>query len=407
MSAVGPRLAATFSSIKTRNYRLYLLGNSFSNIGEWAQRIGQAWLVLELSGSAVLLGVTAALQAAPMVFIGPWGGLIADRVNKRHLILLTQVLSACLAAGLGVLTALGIIEVWMVFCFAFALGGVKAFDHPTKQSFVLELVEPGQLTNAVTLNSVAFNVAKTIGPALGGFLISWVGIASSFFVNAVSYLGMILAVLLMDRAAISYSPRISRGPRQLREGLRYVASTPILAAPMVLMAVTGMLAYEWQVMLPLFARDAFGGDAQMFGTMFSAMGIGSIVGGLGVAGALRPTARSLLGSGTVFSIVFILTGASRNVELAIVALFVLGGANTAFRATGQSILQGNARPEMRGRVTSLLSVAFLGSTLVGGPLIGWLADVIGIKPTMMAIGVCVLAASVQTFVTTRRHPELR
>lgn len=397
------RFRQAAESLSNRNFRLFLLGNTASNLGEWAQRIGQAWLVLELTGSAVLLGVTAALQAAPMVFIGPWAGLVADRMNKLDLIRITQVLSAALAATLGFLTFFGLIDVVGVLCLALALGMVKAFDFPTKQGLVVELIGKGNLINALTLNNIAFNAAKSIGPALAGVLIATLGIATSFFLNAITYAGLLTAISLMDRSTIEFSPEVKRGPKQLRAGFSHVLETPVLAATMLLMAVVGLLAFEWQVLLPIFAREVFDGDASLFGAMFTAMGIGSIVGGLILAGRLRTDARAILLAGSSFAVLFALHGAATEIPVAFILLLLLGAASTALRAIGQAVLLGHARADMRGRVASLLSVAFLGTTLVGGPLIGWLTDFLGVRWTFVVVGTCVLATSIGTYPTLRAH----
>lgn len=398
------RFTEALESLENRNYRLFLIGSTASNLGEWAQRIGQAWLVLELSDSAVLLGVTAALQAAPMVLIGPWAGLWADRLNKLSLLARTQAASGLLAALLGVLTLLGTIDILGVLLFATALGTVKAFDQPARQGLILELVGTRRLVNAVTLNNISFNVAKSIGPALAGVIISTLGIGPSFLFNAATYIALIVALLRMDRSTIAFPPQVERAPKQLRDGLQYVRRTPVLASTMALMTVVGMLGFEQQVLLPLFAKDVFAGDASTLGTMFTSMGIGAIVGGLVVAGRLRTHARALLISSASFALVFAAHAVATDVLVAYALLFLLGAATTVLRALGQSILLSNARADMRGRVASLLSVAFLGTTLIGGPLIGWLAELVGVRSIFVIVGSCILVAALLAHV--RLHHEL-
>jgi len=399
------RFTEALESLENRNYRLFLLGSTASNLGEWAQRIGQAWLVLELSDSAVLLGITAALQAAPMVLIGPWAGLSADRMNKLAVLMRTQAASGLLAAALGILTLLGTINIVGVLGFAIALGAVKAFDQPARQGLILELVGKRRLVNAVTLNNISFNVAKSIGPAVAGLIISTLGIGPSFLFNAATYVALIVALARMDRSTIDFPPKVDRAPKQLREGLQYVRRTPVLAATMALMTVVGMLGFEQQVLLPIFARDVFAGDASTLGTMFTAMGVGAIAGGLVVAGRLRTHARALLLSSTFFAVVFAAHAAATEVFVAYALLFLLGAATTVLRALGQSILLSNARADMRGRVASLLSVAFLGTTLVGGPLIGWLTELLGVRWIFVLVGLAILVAAVATF--TRLRNELK
>ena len=397
------RFTEAFESLQNRNYRLFLIGSTASNLGEWAQRIGQAWLVLELSDSAVLLGITAALQAAPMVLIGPRAGLSADRMNKLTVLMRTQAASGLLAAALGILTLLGTINIAGVLFFATALGAVKAFDQPARQGLILELVGTRRLVNAVTLNNISFNVAKSIGPAVAGLIISVFGIGPSFLFNAATYVALIVALARMDRSAIDFPPTVDRAPQQLREGLRYVRRTPVLAATMALMTVVGMLGFEQQVLLPIFAWDVFAGDASTLGAMFTAMGIGAIVGGLVVAGRLRTHARALLLSSTSFAVVFAAHAAATDVFVAYALLFLLGAATTVLRALGQSILLSNARADMRGRVASLLSVAFLGTTLVGGPLIGWLTELLGVRWIFVLVGLAILVAAVAAFARLRNE----
>lgn len=397
------RFTEALESLQNRNYCLFLIGSTASNLGEWAQRIGQAWLVLELSDSAVLLGLTAALQAAPMVLIGPWAGLSADRANKLAVLMRTQVVSGLLAALLGILTLLGTIDIVGVLLFATALGAVKAFDQPARQGLILELVGTRRLVNAVTLNNISFNVAKSIGPALAGVIISTLGIGPSFLFNATTYIALIVALARMDRSTIEFPPKVERAPKQLREGLQYVRRTPVLAATMALMTVVGMLGFEQQVLLPIFAKDVFAGDAATLGAMFTSMGIGAIVGGLVVAGRLRTHARALLLSSATFAVVFAAHGTATDVLVAYALLFLLGAATTVLRALGQSILLSNARADMRGRVASLLSVAFLGTTLVGGPLIGWLTELVGVRWVFVIVGVAILVAALAAYSRLRHE----
>lgn len=371
------RLRATFLAFATRNFRIYFTGHAISVAGEWMQKVAQAWLVLELSGSGTLLGVTAALQHLPMLMIGPWGGLLADRMSKRRLMMWTQSGAGLLALVLGVLTHHGVVTVWMVLALAFALGMTKAVDQPARQSFVIEMVGPEGVTNAITLNNVAHNVAKIVGPAAAGVLIAAVGLAASFYVNAASYLAVVAALVLMRPGELAPSAPARRSPGQVREGLRYVRRSPRLLAPLALVAVSGLFAYEWQVTLPLFAGDVFGGDAQDLGLMFSAMGVGAVVGGLVVAGSPRPAVGGLVATASAFGAVLLAASFAPTYETALVLLLLVGGGSIAFRALATSFLQLEARPELRGRVMALLAVAFFGTTPIGGPLLGWIAETLG------------------------------
>lgn len=369
------RIRATFSSLSNRNYRLYFAGHSVSTVGEWMHRVGQAWLVLELTDSGTWLGVTAALQHLPTLVIGPWGGLLADRFDKRRLLLWTHAVGGLLAFGLAILTATGRARLGVVLAFALAHGTTLALDYPARQSFVMDMVGPAHVTNAITLNSVVFNAARAVGPAIAGFLIATVGLASSFYANAASYLVVVVALLVLRTEELQPADPATRAPGQLREGVRYVLSTPVLAGTLLLMAVSGMFAYEWVVTLPLLARDVFGGGAEIFGLMFSAMGVGAVAGGLLGAGTLRPTVRALLGAACVFSVVLLVTAAAPAFTLALVGLVLLGASSIIFRALATALLQVRSAPHMRGRVMGLFAIAMNGTTPVGGPLVGWVAEV--------------------------------
>lgn len=387
------RLRATFQAFGNRNFRIYFGGHAVSVTGEWMQKVAQAWLVLELSGSGTLLGVTAALQHLPMLLMGPWGGLLADRMNKRRLLMWTQSTAGLLALALGSLTLNGAITVGMVLALACGLGITKALDHPARQTFAIEMVGADDATNAISLNNVAHNVAKIVGPAVAGVLIAALGLAASFFVNAASYLVVVAALVAMRVGELQPSVPARRRPGQVREGFAYVRRTPRLVAPLALVTVSGLFAYEWQVTLPLFAQDVFDGDAQVLGVMFSTMGVGAVVGGLLVAGSRKPTAGVLLTSAGVLGVLLVAVSLAPTFETALMVLAVLGGASIAFRALATSFLQLEARPEMRGRVMALLGVAFFGTTPIGGPLAGWIAETMGIRVALALGGVATLVAA--------------
>lgn len=400
------RLRATFQSLSVRNFRVYFLGHVVSASGEWMQRTGQAWLVLELTDSATLLGLTAALQHLPMLLIGPWGGLVADRADKRRLMMWTQGIAGLLAIILGVLVERDEITFWMVLLLALGLGCTSAFDHPAKKTFLAEMVPASQLANAVTLHSIVFNSAKAIGPALAGVLIVSIGLSSSFIGNGLSYLVMLSVLVAIRPADLHPAPRTLRARGQLSEGLRYVRNTPELAGPLFLMAVSGTLAYEWTVTLPLLARYTFGGNAQTYGLMFSTMGAGAVVGGLFVAGWVKAQLVYLFGAAWIFGGLVVVTSLAPTLAVAYVALFALGASSIAFRALATTLLQLNAAPEMRGRVMAILAVALTGSSPIGAPLLGWIGQTAGPRAALALGGVATLIAAAVTTRYVRRgvHP---
>jgi MFS family permease len=397
---------APFRSLRNRNFRLYFIGQSVSATGTWMQKIGQAWLVLELSDSGTLLGIAAALQQLPTLLIGPWGGLVADRVDKRKLIIVVESIAGVLAAILGVLTVTGVVEMWMVFVLAIALGITDAFDRPARKSFVVEMVEDDEVTNAITLSAVVMNAARTVGPAIAGILIAQVGLAMSFFINAGSYAAVVAGLALMRGAELLQRPPAERRPGQVREGLRYAARTPALAGPLLLMLAAGLVALEWNVTLPLLARDAFGDDPQTFGLLFSAVGIGAVIGGIGVAGILPARMRVLLGSAFTFGVLMFLVGVAPSLPTALLVLVLVGGASITFKTQTQAIAQLRSLPHMRGRVAALATVATAGTTPVGGPFIGWVGETYGARSTFVIGSVGTIVAAIAATRYLKRRGEL-
>ena len=367
----------TFASLSVPNYRRYYAGQSISLIGTWMQMTAQAWLVFSLTHSSTWLGVIVALQTIPVLVLGPYGGVIADRVSKRRLMVALQSLMGVQALALGLLTVTGAVRLWEIGVLAVMLGLNNAFENPARQSFMLELVGPEHLRNAVTLNSVLVNVARTIGPAVAGILISTVGEGVCFLVNAASFVAVVGSLITMDATALSPTPPMPRARGQLREGLRYVRSTPQLAVPLVMMGLVGCLAYEFQVTLPVMADRALDVGATGFGFMTAAMGVGAVVGGLFVAARGRTGLRPLVLASFGFGAAMAAATLAPSLAIAVVALALAGAGSISFMSTGNSTLQLNSEPEMRGRVMALWFVAFQGSTPIGGPVVGWIMAVIG------------------------------
>ncbi|MGH3666292.1 MAG: MFS transporter, partial [Egibacteraceae bacterium] len=395
--------ADTFRSLRTRNYRLYFIGQSISVSGRWMQALAQDWLVLELTGSGAMLGLVTALQFLPILVAGPWGGVVADRIDKRRLLLVTQSLMAALAITLGVLTATGLVQLWMVFALAFAFGGLVAIDNPARQSFVLEMVGPDDLSNAVTLNSVVINGARVVGPATAGLLIATVGIAPCFLINGASYVGVLTVLALMRDRDLHPIERQAPGKGQLREGLRYVWASNDLRVPLLVMAVVGTLAYEFQVTLPLVARFVYDGGAQAYGTMSAMMGAGAVIGGLATARRSKPSTGALVRAGFVFGALILAVALAPTLPLALVGLLGLGASSIVFIATANATLQLRAAPHMRGRVMSLWGVAFLGTTPIGGPIVGWVSEAFGARTGLGLGGVATILACLAARYALRRQ----
>jgi MFS family permease len=384
----------TFAALAIPNYRRYFAGQSISLIGTWMQMAAQSWLVLTLTGSAATLGLIVALQTLPVLLLGPYGGVVADRVDKRRLMVCLQIAMGLQALVLGLLTVAGAVQLWEIGVLAALLGLNNAFENPARQAFMLELVGAESLRNAVSLNSVIVNVARMIGPAVAGVLIATVGEGVCFLVNAASFAAVVASLMLLDRAALAPSPPSGREPGQLREGLRYVRANPELAVPLLMMALAGCLAYEFQVTLPVMARQGLHVGATGFGFMTAAMGLGAVIGGLLVAMKGRTGLPMLVAAASAFGVVLLLASAAPNLPVELVVLALAGGASIAFMSGGNSTLQLASAPSMRGRVMSLWFVAFQGSTPIGGPLVGGVLGWGGARAGLGLGGVaCLLVAA--------------
>ena len=367
-------LRRSFNSLEVPNYRRYFAGQLISLSGTWMQTVAAIWLILTLTGSGVAVGLTTALQFLPMLLLGAWGGVLADRIPRRRLLIATQALMAIPAIGLFAVTATGIVAPWMVFLAVFAMGSVNAIDNPARQSFVFEMVGPDRVVNAVSLNSVIVQMARIAGPALAGLLIAGFGVVPCFALNALTFVAMIVALWGMDPRSLHVEPAAPREPGAIRAGLRYVRATPELAVPLALMALVGTLGFNFQVVLPLLAKFSFEGNATTYAAMVSAMAVGSIGGAL-VNGAHGHTGPRLIAGGALaFGVLALLSAAMPALSLELVMLTLLGAAAVTFAATINSSLQLAVEPQMRGRVMALYSVVFLGSTPIGGPLAGWLSQ---------------------------------
>lgn len=393
MLMLHPSRTRTFRSLRIRNYRLYLTGQAVSLCGTWMQTVAQGWLVLTLTRSGTALGLVIALQFLPMLLLGPYGGLVADRLDRRRLLVGTQATLGALALLLGVLDVTGAVRLWMVFAVAAGFGLVTCVDMPARQSFVLEMVGRAELPNAVTLNSVLVNAARAVGPAVAGALIAVAGTGPCFLANAASYLAVIAALLRMDVRGLYRQEPVPRARGQVRAGLAYVARTPALRVPLVMMAVIGTLAYEFQVVLPLVARRTFGGGAGTYSALTAAMGAGAVVGGLLVARRRRTTSRALVLGAAGFGAVILLAAAAPTLPVAIAVLVLVGAGSVAFLAVGNATLQLAAEPAMRGRVMALWGVAFLGSTPLGGPIAGWVGEHAGPRWALALGGAAAMLAA--------------
>jgi MFS family permease len=376
-----------FSSLTTRNYRLFFIGQLVSMSGTWMQTVAQSFLVLDITHSGTVLGLTVAARFAPIFLLGPWGGLVADRANKRRLLYVTQALSALLALMFGVLIAAHAIELWTVFLLASLLGLVNVFDNPARQALISELVPRGQLSNAVLLNSITVNLARVLGAAVGAAAVAALGLAVCFDLNAVSFVAVLITLALMSGTDTFGSEPEVRERGQVRAGVRYVRSTPELLIPLIMIAIVGTLAWEFQVSLPLLAQTTFHGDAATYGMMTAMMGAGAVVGGLISAsrGRIRRQGLALAAIGWGIAITAAALAPTLPIEYAVLVL--VGYGSITFNALAKTSLQLASRPAMRGRVMALWALAWGGSTPIGGPVIGWIGERIGPRWSLLAGGV--------------------
>lgn len=393
----------TFAALRGPNFRRYISGQAVSLVGTWMQIIAQSWLVLELTGSATAIGIVLALQTVPMLLLGPYGGVVADRTDKRRLMIGLQSLMGVQALVLGVLVVTGTVELWHVYVLAVLLGLNQCFENPARQSFMLEMVGPDDLRNAVSLQSVLASCSRMIGPAVAGVVIAAGGIGLCFLLNAASFVAVVASLLTLDVSKLVPSPPAARARGQLREGLAYVRSTPDLAVPLLMMALVGCLAFEFQVVLPVLADQTFDAGAEAYGLLTAAMGAGSVVGGLLVATWGRTGTKPLVVTSLAFGIALAVAAAAPTMPVLVATMVIVGALSVTFTSTTNSSLQLTAAPTMRGRVMALWSVAFLGSTAIGGPIAGWVCEQGGGRAgLLLGAAACLVAAAMGGAVLRRR-----
>jgi MFS family permease len=388
--------SGAFRSLRVRNYRLYASANLVSLTGTWMQRIGQDWLVLQLSGDdGVALGLVTALQFGPTLVLGLYGGVLADRYAKRRVLLATQTLMGLVALVLGLLVATDAIALWHVFVLAAALGSVSAIDAPVRQAFVSEMVGPDLLPNAVGLNSTIFNSARLIGPAVAGLVIGAASgnTAPAFLVNAASFAFTIGALLAMRPEELHPSRPVTRAPGQLREGLAYAWSRPDLRLALGLVLVLGTFTFNSQVTIALMAREVFDLGAEAFGLLTTCFAVGSLSGALlSTRRSARPRQRFLVIAAVVFGLASITCGLMPTYWSFAALLVPTGAAGLVFSVAANSFVQLGVDPQVRGRVMALYFTCFMGGTPVGAPVIGWVSERFGAPWGFVIGGVIAVAA---------------
>ncbi|WP_112270259.1 MFS transporter [Lentzea terrae] len=400
-----------FGSLGIYNYRLYASGQIISLVGVWMQRVAQDWLVLELTNSPVALGIAASLQFLPVLLFSMWGGVLADRMDKRKLLLwLESALGIC-ALVLGLLDVTGVVELWHVFVLCFLLGCFSAVETPVRQSFVVEMVGRESLTNAVAINSMMFNLARIVGPAIAGVTIVAIGTGWVFLANAISFVGVVLGIWLMRTSQLLRSDPVPREKGQLLSGLRYVRGRPDLLTVMLLVFFIATFGMNFYMTLAIMARNVFGGDADAYGLLSTLIAVGTFAGATWAARRKTPRMSVFIGAGVVFGLLEIVSGLMPTMLLTGLMMIPVGVAMMTFNTTANATIQLAVEPEMRGRVMGVYMLVFLGGNPVGGPLMGWLGEINGRAPIIVGGVVSVLVTVTAWIILVRRgdigKPRLR
>jgi MFS family permease len=397
----------TFRSMQIRNFRLFFSGQLISQIGNWLTLIAQTLLVLELTDSGVALGLLAAVQFGPVLLFGAFAGLIADRSDKRTLLITVQTFAMAQSFALGALAFMDHPPVWAIYVLAAFGGMATAFDNPARRSFVVEMVPEQDITNAVSLNSALMTGSRVIGPALGGILVATVGFGWAFWADGLSYIAVIAGLRMMDPSKLRTAPIQPRGKGQVRAGLRYALSVPELRVPLIMMAVIGTLAFNFQTVLPLFATRDLSGSELTFSLLMSVLSVGSLVGALAAARRKDLSVHFVSVTAAAFGASMLLLALSPNQPVAFAVGVVMGLTSITFMTTSTAIVQLRADPMMRGRVLSLQAIVFLGSTPIGGPVVGAISERFGARYGLGLGAIAAIAAGAYGLLTVRRSARLR
>lgn len=402
---IGSRRVNPLRSLAVRNYRLYFSGQLISLTGTWAQRVAQDWLVLQLTNSGAALGIVTALQFAPALLLSLYGGALADRGNKRRLLLFTQSGMGITALALGVLDVTGVVQLWHVLALATLLGVISAIDTPIRQSFVVEMVGGEDLPNAVALNATTFNLARIIGPAIAGVVITAFGTGWAFLGNAVSTIAVLAGLLLMRTAELFPSKPVDRQPGQYRAALRYVRNRSDLMLPMLLMFIVGTFGFNYQITIAMVAKQVFHRGAGSYGLLSTTLAVGATIGALAATfRRRRPTRLFLIGAGTAFSLTEIIVGLMPSFELTALALIPAGLTMITLAQSANATVQLGVEPTMRGRVMGLYILCFMGGTPVGAPIVGWVAQVFGPRWGLLGGGfICLVSTLLLGGYLARHH----
>ena len=399
-------MSPTFRAFHVRNFRLYASGAIISNVGTWMQRVAQDWLVLELTHSGTALGIVTGLQFLPSLLLGPYAGLVADRFPKRKVLTLTQVAMGSVALVLGTLTVTGVVQAWHVYALALLFGVGTAFDAPTRQSFVVEMVGRDELSNAVGLNSASFNAARLIGPGLAGLLIHWIGTGPVIMVNGFTYAAVIISLRLM-RVEELFSPKVAaRDKGMIRDGMRYLWRRPDLMMVLVAVFFAGTFGLNFQMTSALMATQAFHKGAGGYGILGSILAIGSLAGALLAARRVRTRARLVIGAAIAFGLMDIVSGLMPTYLTFALVLPLVGFTALTMLTAANATMQLGIEPTMRGRVMALYMTVLMGGTPIGSPFIGWVGQAFGARYSLIVGGGLTVLGTVGSVVYFSRRRGL-
>ena len=394
MTRVKLAAGETFASLKVRNFRLFFIGQTISQVGNWLTLIAQTLLVLKLTHSGTALGILTAAQFGPVLILGAFAGLVADRSDKRRLLIVTQSLAMIQSCMLAVLAMSDKPPVAAIFAVAFAGGIVTAFDNPARRSFVVEMVPESLVNNSVSLNSALMTGSRVIGPALAGLLVATVGFGWTFAADGLSYIAVIAGLIMIRPSELRAAPIVAKAKGQVREGLRYARSQVVLWVPLVMMALVGTFAFNYSVTFPVFVTRTMGGSDTTFTILFSWLSLGSLVGALAVARKSSTSVRFVAMSSVAFGVSMIAIALSPNELVAFAVAPLVGASSIAFMTSSTAIVQTESEPSMRGRVLALQSIVFLGSTPIGGPIVGWVTEHMGARVGLGLGALACLAAGI-------------
>jgi MFS family permease len=404
--------AGALRSMRHRNFRLFFGGQAISLVGSWMQAVAQSWLILTLTNDPLMLGVVAAAQWTPVLVLGLFGGLIADALPKRPTLVILEGVMATLAIVLGLLTLAGVVQVWMILVLAVLLGCVNAIEMPVRQSFAVEMVGREDVVNAVALNSATFNAARVVGPAVAGIAIAVFDISIAFFINGLSFLAVIVALLAMRAEELRTPPPIPR-PRTVRavlasvgEGIGYTRRTPSVLLPVVVVGLAATIGMNFQVTIPPFARDVLGGDSTTFGFLMTASGLGSVTAALLLATRRHPSPWAIAGGATMLGAGLLAMAAFPMFAVALAALAFAGFGAIWMAANGNTLIQATVPDELRGRVLSVYTTVFAGSTPIGALFAGAIASRWGAVAALAVGGILTVAIGVVALAWLRRHRDV-